>query len=336
VVFFDMSVGSTGSTFAATHPQRVRSLILTNLRPSFPFLRALAPEQRRRRALASIGTAGLDHDNPRVAHDPALRRWWYRAQRLLCTPEAALNQLELAARIDIESVLPSIRVPTLVLHRRDNPTWDIETSRATAARIPGARFVELPGSESDLFLGDTAPALAEIERFLRAPDQVVPDRVLATILFTDIVSSTQQLAARGDDAWRHTLDEHDRTTERIVAEYRGRVVKHTGDGILAIFDGPARAVRCAAALRDAAQPQRLALRAGLHTGEIELRPADVTGIAVHAASRISTLARPNEILVSRTVVELTAGSGLEFEPRGEHQLKGVPGTWPTFAAQTNT
>jgi class 3 adenylate cyclase len=235
--------------------------------------------------------------------------------------------------MDFESAFSVIRMPTLVMHRRDNRVWDIATSRAEASKIQCARFVELPGAENDIFLGDTAPVLAEIERFLREPETAAtPDRVLATVLFTDIVASTEQLAAGGDDAWGRTLDEHDRTMERLVAAYRGRIVKPTGDGILATFDGPARAVRCAVEMLEAAAAQGITLRAGLHTGEIEIRPTDVTGIAVHTANRISALAKPSEILVSRTVVDLTAGSGLQFEARGEHQLKGVPGTWPTFAA----
>jgi class 3 adenylate cyclase len=156
--------------------------------------------------------------------------------------------------------------------------------------------------------------------------------VLATVLFTDIVASTEQLAASGDDAWGRARDEHDRTMDRLVAAHRGRVVKSTGDGVLATFDGPARAVRCAVEMIDAASQQGITLRAGLHTGEIEIRPTDVIGIAVHTANRIASLADPGEILVSRTVVDLTAGSGLQFEDHGEHQLKGVPGTWPTFAA----
>lgn len=208
-------------------------------------------------------------------------------------------------------------------------------SRAAAGLIPNARFVELPGAELDLFLGDTVSVLAEIERFLAEPEvDVIHDRVLVTVLFTDMVASTAELPARGDDAWRKVLDDHDSTTERVVAEYQGRLVEQTGDGILATFDGPARAVRCAAALLEAADQQGISLRAGLHTGEIELRSSDVAGITVHIASRIAALAGPNEILVSRTVVDLTAGSGLHFQARGEHQLKGVPGRWTIFAATT--
>jgi class 3 adenylate cyclase len=256
--------------------------------------------------------------------------------RLANNPEGMVRNLARAQYVDVEALLPAmgaIRTPTLVLHRRDNRVWDIEASRVAASKLPNARFVELPGAENDIFLGDTAPVLAEIERFLAEPEaEPATDRVLATVLFTDIVASTEHLAAEGDEVWRQQLDSHDRQAQRIVREYRGRIVRSTGDGILATFDGPARAVRCAAALLASTAQQGIALRAGLHTGEIELRPPDIAGIAVHTASRIADLAGPNEILVSRTVIDLTAGSGLEFEPRGEHHHKGVPGTWPIFAA----
>jgi class 3 adenylate cyclase len=335
VTLLDMARGVSGVTFAATYPQRVRSLILSHLWTSFPNVVDLSPKQRKeyvRRTRFDIES--LELENPRLAHDPQLRQWWFRARRLLINPETALKQLEFAAHIDVEPVLSAVRAPTLLLNRRESRAVDVESSRAAAAKIPDARFVDLPGSETDLFLGDTAPVLAEIEAFLREPAAAAaPNRLLATVLFTDIVASTEQLAASGDDAWGRTLDEHDRLMERLVASYRGRVVKSTGDGILATFDGPARAVRCAAAMIDAANHRGITLRAGLHTGEIEVRPTDVVGIAVHTANRISALAEPGEILASRTVVDLTAGSGLQFEPRGEHLLKGVPGTWPTFAAK---
>jgi class 3 adenylate cyclase len=329
---------NSGAVFAAAHPDRIRSLILTNLRSSHPELRALSAQQRKQLALRLRDPERLRIENPRVAHDPVLQRWWGRASRLLNSPEQqARNLLAAAERGDFDSILMAIRTPTLVLHRRDNRVWDLESSRAAASRIPNARFVELSGAENDLFLGDTAPVLTEVERFLREPElTAVHDRVLATVLFTDIVASTEQLAARGDDAWVGVLNEHDQTMNRIVGAYRGRVVRTTGDGVLATFDGAARAVRCAAALLDAARQGGVTLRAGLHSGEIELRSADIAGIAVHTASRIAGLAGPDEILVSRTVVDLTAGSGLAFEPRGEQQLKGVPGTWATFAFQPTT
>jgi class 3 adenylate cyclase len=335
-IFFGMTAGAGGVTLGATYPQRIRSVIVNNLRPSIPEARSLTATQRKQLARARMGVGSLEIDNPRLAHDPELRLWWGRAHRLLTSPEQVLEQIEWAARQDIDAVLPTVRVPTLVLHRRENQLFDVETSRAAARRIPNARFVELPGSESDLFLGDTVPVFAAIKQFLAEPEMTrANDRVLATVLFTDIVASTEQLANVGDDAWRHLLDDHDQEMSRLVTDYRGRVIRSTGDGILATFDGAARAVRCAAALLDAARAQGITLRAGLHTGEIELRPPDIAGIAVHIASRVASLADANEVLVSRTVVDLTAGSGLEFEPRGEHVLKGVPGVWPTFAAQTN-
>jgi class 3 adenylate cyclase len=330
----DLSFGANAVWFAATYPQRTRSLILNNLRPSFPEIRGFSAEQLRRVAEARTTTQSLQWEAPRLAHDPTLRQWWGRARRLLTTREVAFLVMEYGARIDVDSILPAVRVPTLVFHRLDNRLWDIDTSRRAASRIPGAHFVELPGDETPLFLGDTKPVLAEIERFLHHDDaEASEDRPLATVLFTDIVASTEQLAAMGDDAWRRVLDDHDDIVDQTVSAHHGRVIKHLGDGILATFDGPARAVRCAIAIRDAQAEHGIAVRSGLHTGEIELRHDDITGIAVHIASRIATLARPGEILASRTVVDLTAGSNLQFEPRGDHQLKGVPGDWPIFAAR---
>jgi class 3 adenylate cyclase len=337
VVVFHTSASPTSLIFAATYPERVQALIIVNLRPSFHEVQQMSAEQRAQLAATLHGVRSLELQNPRVAHDPALRAWWARAHRLSNSPEQTLENVEYAARVDYESVLPAVRVPTLVLHRRENRMFDIATSRAAANRIPDARFVELPGSESDLFLGEQRPVFQALEEFLAIPETPVPDdRPLATVLFTDIVASTAQLAAQGDSAWRRVLEDHVQTAARIVEEYRGRLVRETGDGILATFDGPARAVRCATALLAAAQQRGITLRAGLHTGEIELRTADIAGIAVHVASRIADLAEPNEILVSRTVTDLTAGSGLQFDPRGDHQLKGVPGTWLTFAAHTST
>jgi class 3 adenylate cyclase len=335
-----LNLGGTGSALfvAATYPERIHSLIFNYLAPSVPQMRGFTFEQRMKFARALSTTRALRSDNPRVAHDPALQRWWGRSRRLGSSPEATARQMELAANMDAESLLPHVQAPTLVLARSAAQyVWDVETSRAAAAQIPNCRFVELPGSEVDLFLGDTAPVLTEITAFLRQePDAPAPDdRALATVLFTDIVSSTERLANVGDENWRHMLDEHEKDADRIIREYRGRIVRNTGDGILATFDGPARGVRCAAALLASTAHQGITLRAGLHTGEIELRPPDIAGIAVHTASRIADLAGPNEILVSRTVIDLTAGSGLEFEPRGEHQLKGVPGTWPIFAARSD-
>jgi class 3 adenylate cyclase len=329
----DLNGGSTAS-FAATYPERVRSLIIVNLRASYPEMSGLTDDQLSRLALALRSTQHLRMQAPRLAHDPELQRWWGRASRLVSSHEQLLRNMQWASHRDYSAVLPSVRMPTLVMHRRENRIWDIETSRAAAAMIPAARFVDLSGSENDLFLGDTAIALEEIERFLQAPDVLdVDNRALATVLFTDIVASTERLAERGDRRWRDVLDHHDALVEQLVTKHRGRVVKSLGDGALAIFDGPTRALRCARAIVETADTQQLEIRAGLHTGEIETRPNDVAGIAVHIASRIATLAAPGEILVSRTVVDLTQGADISFEARGEHSLKGVPGTWALYALE---
>jgi class 3 adenylate cyclase len=334
---FSMSASAGAVVYAATYPERVRSLICVHPRSSFPEFRGLSFEQRTRLARGLVTTQSLRVENPRVAHDPVLQQWWGRARRLLNSPVTAAQQIEFAARIDTEVAESAVRTPTLVLHRRDNRLWDIEASRAVASRIPGARFVEVPGSETDIFLGDTSPVLAEIERFLHQDEPAsTDDRPLATVLFTDIVASTEQLAAMGDAAWRRILDDHDNLVDHAVATHRGRVIKKMGDGILATFDGPARAVHCAAAIRDAVAERGVVVRSGLHTGEIELRNDDVAGIAVHIASRVASLAGPGEILASRTVVDLTAGSGITFDSRGEHQLKGVPGEWLVFAARASS
>jgi class 3 adenylate cyclase len=319
---------------AATYPERVRSIIGANLRSSFPEMRGQTWEQRKSFAVWYGTTSGLKTFNPRVAHDPILQRWWGRAHRLGSSPEEFARTLEYGSEIDVGALLEHVRAPTLVLHRQGNRVYDIETSRTTAMRIPNCRFVELPGSESDMFLGDSDSVLAEITRFLREADvtPVEDDRPLVTVLFTDIVDSTERLAALGDRQWRAVLDEHDWAIDRTVRDFRGQVVKQLGDGMLATFDGPARAVRCAAAIRDAMRRHGIAVRAGLHTGEVELRDGDVAGLAVHIASRISALAGPGEILASRTVVDLTSGSGITYDDRGNQELKGVPGGWSIFAA----
>lgn len=324
--------GTVAVMFAASYPERVQSLIVAHLRLSYPEFRTLSAEQRVTLARVLTTTQSLRAENPRVAHDPVLQQWWGRARRLLNPPDETARNIEVAASIDVEAAARAIRIPTVVLHRRDNRIWDIGVSRAATTRIAGARFVELPGAETDIYLGDTTEVLAEIEQVLREERPSSTDRSLATVLFTDIDASTEQLAAVGDRAWRQILDEHDTTVDRVVVEHRGRVVKRMGDGLLATFDGPARAVRCAAAIRGAVAEHGRSVRSGLHTGEIELRDDDVVGIAVHIASRVAGLASPGEIFVSRTVVDLTAGSGIAFEPRGDHNLKGVPGEWPIFAA----
>jgi class 3 adenylate cyclase len=325
--------GPSDLVFAATYPHRVRSLILNNFRTSYPEMRGQTADQRRSIAAWLASPRGLKFFNPRVAHDPVLRQWWGRAHRLVGSPAHVARTMEFAAELDTDALLEQVRTPTLIFHRQGNQMWDIDTSRAAAARMPNARFVELPGSESELFLGDTGRVLEEITRFLRGPDAPADgdDRQLATVLFTDIVASTQRLATVGDRAWRGILDYHDRTIAQIVASYRGRVIKTLGDGMLATFDGPARAVRCATAIRDTVAEHGIAVRAGLHTGEVEHRGGDVVGMAVHTGARVAALAGSGEVLASSTVKDLVAGSGIEFDDRGDHELKGVPGTWRLYS-----
>jgi len=232
---------------------------------------------------------------------------------------------------DVREILPQVSVPTLVLHRRDDANFRVGHGRYLAEQLPNVKYVELPGADCLFWVADTEEMLEEIAVFLtgtrHGPE---PDRVLATVLFTDFVGSTQQLAELGDRRWAALLDQHDYMVEHTLDRYRGRLVKTTGDGILAIFDAPALAIRCAIALRDELQGLGIRIRAGIHTGEIERRADDVGGLGVHIAARVQSLAAPGQLLVSRTVTDLVIGSGLTFEEHGEHQLKGIPGTWHLF------
>jgi class 3 adenylate cyclase len=262
--------------------------------------------------------------------DEPFRRWWARCERMANGPRGAGAYWRALSSRDMRAVLPALRVPTLVLQRAEDPLIRANQGRFLAEQIPDARYVELKGEDHMFFVGDTEPMLDEIELFLTGAGSE-PDRLLASVLFTDIVGSTDKAATLGDRRWRELLDRHDALTREHVARFRGRVVKTTGDGALATFDGPARAIRCAVALRDAVSAAGIELRAGIHTGEVEQRNGDIGGIAVHLAARVQALAREREVLVSRTVADLVAGSGIEFSDRGEHELKGVPGRWRLLA-----
>lgn len=249
------------------------------------------------------------------------------------SPRDAADYFGLLYRMDVRSVLSSIRVPTLVMHRADF-LLPVEHSRYLAEHIPGATFVLVPGEDSTIYTAPTTEILAGIEEFLTGARPVVdPDRVLAAVLYTDLVDSTQHAAAMGDRRWKDVLRSHETMARSVVEQYRGRLVKMTGDGVLAIFDGPGRAIGCALELREAVRTLGIETRAGLHTGEVELLDDDIGGIGVHVAARVLGQAGPGEVLVSAAVPLLVVGSGIEFDNRGEHELKGVPGTWQLFAVR---
>jgi class 3 adenylate cyclase len=266
------------------------------------------------------------------ADDPEFVQWWTKLMRASATPRSAAAQIRyIIESLDAREALPLIRVPTLVLHSRDNRVSTVEQVRYLADHIDGAKFVELPGD--DLVVAGSAAGMEEMAEFLTGErPQIEVDRILTTLLFTDIVGSTERAASLGDQAWRSLLDAHDRTVREQLRRFRGREINTTGDGFLASFDGPARAIRCALAINEAISPLGLDLHIGLHTGECEVRGHDLGGLAVHIADRIASLAAAGEVLVSGTVKDLVAGSRIEFVDRGEHHLKGVPGNWRLYEA----
>jgi class 3 adenylate cyclase len=279
------------------------------------------------------GSGGyLDLLAPSVAGDSSFRRWWAKFERHIHSPGSLLAFLRVQAGVDVRAVLPSVRTPTLVFQRSDDVYRDPGNSRYLAEMIPEATHVELTGRDHLPFVGDQDAVLDEIQEFLTGIRQgPAPDRVLATVLFTDLVGSTERAARIGDQAWRHLLERHNILVRQELGRFRGREIHTIGDGFLASFDGPARAVRCAQAICSQARGLGLEVRAGVHTGEIELVHDDVRGLAVHIGARIMSRAGPGEVLVSATVKDLVFGSGLEFEDRGTHVLKGVPGEWRLFA-----
>jgi class 3 adenylate cyclase len=259
-------------------------------------------------------------------------QWWARYQRMAASPGAVLGMVRLIFGIDVRHVLGAIRVPTLVLHRTGFRFIPVEHARYLAQHIPGAKLVELPGEDGFLYLGNSDAIADNIEEFVTGSRRAVePDRVLATVLLTDMVSSTDRAAALGDQRWKMLLDAHDQLVRQHLETYRGNLVRTTGDGILATFDGPARGVRCALGLRDALHDVGVEVRSGLHTGEIELREKEVGGIAVHIAARVMAEAGPGEVMVSSTVKDLVTGSDLSFLDRGTRQLRGVQREWQLFA-----
>jgi class 3 adenylate cyclase len=334
--------GYVAVLLAATHPEQVAALVLVNAMPCIsapPFntwgaLPNLSDVQRRSTQEDRWGDdlTGMEIFAPSAANDDSYRAWLSREMRRSVSPSSAAALMDLVFLCDVRDVLPSVRVPTLVIHREGDRWLTPEHGRYLADNIPDATYVEVPGNDHVPYLGDTDSILGEIEEFLTGARRAAePNRMLATLLFTDIVGSTEHASRVGDRAWHELLEQHDKLVRRHLERHDGQEVKTTGDGFLATFDGPARAIRCAYAIRDSMDGLGLEVRAGIHTGECEVRGGDVGGIAVHIAQRVQSRADPNEILVSSTVRDLVAGSGIRFVDRGEHELKGVSGTRQLFA-----
>jgi class 3 adenylate cyclase len=344
-VFGVASGGLVAMLLSATHPERISAQVLMHCSArlardsDYPwglpqevldrFVNVVTDPSYQGDATDYLGMMA-----PSLASDVEFRSWWRRAGERFAGPAIAKAINVLAMSADIRAVLPLINTPTLVLHRVDNALVGIDHSRYLAAKIPGANLIELPGRDHLSFAGDTDVLLDNIEEFLTGTRGTPnTDRMLATILFTDIVDSTRHAAGTGDRRWRELLDNHDRMAGRQVHRFGGRQVKTTGDGILATFDGPARAIQCGLAICDGAHQLGVEVRVGVHTGEVERRGDDVAGIGVHIAARVQGCAQPGEVWVSRTVTDLVAGSGIIFANRGEHELKGVPGAWQLFTVE---
>jgi class 3 adenylate cyclase len=340
-IFAEDVAGPIAVLFAAMQPERVNALILANTTASmmkthdYPIGLSAEEAEFLLPMIAQMWgrPEGIRVSFPSRANDREFVYWLARVLRGAATPREAVMQYRYIWKsLDVRPVLPSIQVPTLVLHHIRNAILPIEHGRYLAEHIPGAKLVELEGDDSSLIAGAQAMWIDELGEFLTGQRPTVEfDRILTTMLFTDIVGSTELAASLGDQAWRSLLDAHDRTVRHNLRRYRGNEIKTTGDGFLASFDGPARAIRCALAMAEATRALGIELHVGLHTGECEVRGDDLFGLAVHIAARIGSLATPGEVLVSGTVKDLVAGSGIDFEDRGEHELKGVPGSWKIYA-----
>ncbi|MGB7870775.1 MAG: adenylate/guanylate cyclase domain-containing protein [Mycobacterium sp.] len=335
VILAGVGALATGALFAATHPSRTTALVGLEV-----YADALAertegptPEEVLAAMVGAWGTGEMDHVlNPDMPWNEEIRAASARMERLAASPGTVALMMPLLAEMDVRELLPAVRVPTLVVQHADDPVIPPEWGKYVADHISGAKYVELPGRNMFHWVEPWRESFQEIAEFLtgQQPD-VADDRILATVLFTDIVDSTRRAAEMGDRDWHALLDAHDAVVRAQLARFRGREVNTSGDGFLVMFDGPQRAIRCAMAIRDAVQSLGIEVRAGLHTGECEVRGDDIGGIAVHIGARVSALAGANDVLVSSTLRDLVIGSGLEFEDRGAHGLKGVPGEWRLFA-----
>ncbi|MFQ5937202.1 MAG: adenylate/guanylate cyclase domain-containing protein [Acidiferrobacterales bacterium] len=342
---FGISEGGPMSVlFAATYPERASALVLYGSiargawAPDYPW--GSKPEDEGTQAWLEGwrkewgGPYAIELWAPSMAEDERFRQWWAKYLRLSASPSAVINVFRMNMAIDVRAILPTIHIPTLVLHRVGDRPINIEQGRYLAEHISGAKFVELTGDDHLWWVGDSEAIVNAIQEFLTGERPTIElDRVLATVLFTDIVDSTKRAAEMGDRRWRDLLDTHNALTHKEISRFRGRAVRSTGDGILATFDGPARAICCALAISGEVRRLGIEIRAGLHTGEIDLIREDVGGIAVHIAARVSAKAGANEVWVSRTVKDLVAGSEFEFNERGVYSLKGIPGEWRLFTVE---
>jgi class 3 adenylate cyclase len=326
--------------FAATHPERVRAMVLWS--PYAKFVRSPdypwgAPQETVNRYVELLreawGTGGLiEQLAPSRRDDPGFRRWWARSERVGAGPGSAASTYEVFVNTDVRGVLASIQAPTLLMRRRGDGLVRGGHARALADQIAGAQLVELPGEDNAWFTQDVDEVIDHLQSFLTGVRHgATSNRVLSTVLFTDIVKSTELAAEMGDERWLALLARHDDIVSRHVESFRGRLIESTGDGVLATFDGPARGIHCARAIRDALEPLGIFIRFGLHTGEVESKGDGIGGIAVHIAARILALAGPGQILVSGSMPPLVLGSDISFSDLGTHTLKGVPNPWPVFA-----
>ena len=328
--------------FAATYPERTAGIVLINAFACFvrtsdtPF--AMPAEFAREyvelyKTIAGTGEL-VGYLAPSRADEPAFKRWLARGQRLGAGPGTAAAIYDVFMHSDLSGILPSIRVPTLILHREGDPHVRAGHAHYLAERIPGAQVITLPGADNEWFSGEIEPLFDEVEQFVTGIRRARrSDRVLATILFTDIVGSSEQAATLGDAAWKGLLEAHEELLRSHIESFGGRLVDTAGDGALATFDGPARAIYCACGIRDSVTSLGLTIRAGLHTGEVELRNEGIGGLAVHIGARVSALAGPGEVLVSASIPPLVVGSGIRFTPRGTHALKGIPDAWDVYRVE---
>ncbi|MGZ4689032.1 MAG: adenylate/guanylate cyclase domain-containing protein [Acidimicrobiia bacterium] len=344
IVLAACEMSPVGLLLAAMHPDRVESLVLIN-----SYARAIVdddypdgiqPDEAAATIASCTDIAPADGADdfvfvavPSAADDPHFRTWWEATGRRGASPALARALMRVQIESDVRSALSAIQAPTLVVHFDEEPLVPMALGRYVADHVPGATWVEVPGVDDMWWPSDSAGAvLDEIEEFVTGSRNAPTiNRVLSTVVFTDIVSSTERASELGDQRWSELLDRHDAAVRRQLARFRGTEVNTTGDGFVATFDGPARAVGCACAIRDAAQQLGIQVRSGIHTGEIELRGDDIAGMAVHIAARVAAKAEPSDIWVSRTVTDLVIGSGLEFSDRGSHTLKGIPGDWALYA-----